>query len=145
MGITSFTLNGLGVDAAPRDVSGTVPRPRKGVKGTSQDFGPSPGNLWLSWRNDEFLPDEEAIAVGERVFFEDGLLRYTEPGGDRREGVPFPDDVPLLLTGSRDRRRTRGRGDDRQGRSRVQCGLAGIFLARSQQQGRHQTETGGVG
>ena len=83
MGITSFTLSGLGVDAAARGVSGTVPRHQKWVKGTRQDFGPGPGASWLSRRNHQFLPDEEAIAVGERVFFEDGLLRYAEAGGDR--------------------------------------------------------------
>ena len=144
MGITSFTLSGLGVDAAVSGVSGTVPRPQERVKGTSQDFGPGSGSSWLSRRNHQFLPDEEAIAVGERVFFKDGLLRYTEPGGDRREGVPFPHDVALPLTGSRDRRRTRGSGNDREGRGRFQCWLAGVLLTRCQQQCRHERETGAL-
>jgi hypothetical protein len=82
MGITSFTLNGLGVDTAASGVNGTVPRPQERVKGTSQDHGPSAGNSRLSGRNHQFLPDEEPIAVGERVFFEDGILRYAEAGGD---------------------------------------------------------------
>jgi hypothetical protein len=128
MGITSFTLSGLGVDAAVRGVRGTVPRPREGVKGTSQDFGPGPGNSWLNRRNHQFLPDEEAIAVGERVFFEDSLLRYAEAGGDRREGVSFSHDVTLLLPGSRDRRRTCGSGDDQEGRGRFKCRFAGVVL-----------------
>ena len=74
MGITSFTLSGLGVDAAASGVKGTVPRPQERVKGLSRDTGPRAGNSRLSGGNHEFLPDEEAIAIGEGVFFQDRIL-----------------------------------------------------------------------
>jgi hypothetical protein len=74
MGITSFTLSGLGVDAAASDVNGTVPRPPEVVKATSRNFGPGAGKLRLSGGNHQFLPDEEAIAIGEGIFFEDRIL-----------------------------------------------------------------------
>ena len=82
MGITSFTLSGLGVDAAACGVSGTVPRPHERVKGAGRDLGPGVGKSWLSRRNHQFLPDEEAVAVRERVLFEDSLFRYAEAGSD---------------------------------------------------------------
>jgi hypothetical protein len=74
MGITSFTLSGLGVDTAASGVSGTVPRPQERVKGTRPDLGPDVCNLWLSGWNHKFLSDEESIAVRERVFCEDGIF-----------------------------------------------------------------------
>src|SRR4051794_14246855 len=119
MGITSFTLNGLGVDAAAGGVSGTVPRPRERVKGVRAKLSPGAANSWLSRRYDQLLSDEETITVGERVFFEDRVLRDAEAGGDARERVPFPYDVALLLARSRDGRRTRGGGDDRKGGGRL--------------------------
>src|SRR5215212_8004674 len=112
MGITSFTLNGLGVDAAANGVNGTVPRPQEPVKGPSQDFGPGAGSSWRGWWNHQFLPNQEAITVGERVFFEDRIFRNAEAGGNTRKRVAFPYDVTLLLTRSGDRRGTRGRGDN---------------------------------
>jgi hypothetical protein len=63
MGITSFTLNGLGVDTAANGVNGTVPRPKEPVKGTSQDLGPGAGNSWRGGWNHQFLPNQEPIAV----------------------------------------------------------------------------------
>src|SRR5215213_10102126 len=98
MGITSFTLNGLGVNAAASGVKGTVPRPQERVKGTSRDSSPGTDNSWLNRRNHQFLPDEEPIAIGERVFLEDRIFRDAEAGGDSGERVPFPYDVTLLLT-----------------------------------------------
>jgi hypothetical protein len=82
MGITSFTLNGLGVDTAASGVSGTVPRSHKRVKGTWQDPGPDGSNSWLCGWNHQFLSDEESISVGERVFFEDRIFRYAESRRD---------------------------------------------------------------
>ena len=82
MGITSFTLNGLGVDTAANGVNGTVPRPQEWVKRARQDLGPGAGTSWLSGWNHQFLSDEESIAVGERVFFEDCIFRYAEAGRD---------------------------------------------------------------
>jgi hypothetical protein len=116
MGITSFTLSGLGVDAAVSGVSGTVPRPPEWVKRTSQDLGPGAGNSWLSGRNHQFLPNQESIAVGERVFFEDCIFRHAEAGRDPRERVTFSYDVTLLLTGSWDRGWACGRDDNRESR-----------------------------
>ncbi len=118
MGITSFTLSGLGVDAAASGVSGTVPRPRERVKGTGQDLGPAVGKSRLRGRNHQFLPDEEAIAIREGVLFQDRILRYAEAGGDARERVPFAHDVALLLTRCGNRRRARGGGDNQERRSR---------------------------
>jgi hypothetical protein len=83
MGITSFTLNGLGVDAAASGVKGTVPRPQVRVKGTNQDVGPGVATSWLGGRNHQFLSDEQPIAVGERVLFEDRFLRNAEAGSNR--------------------------------------------------------------
>ena len=143
MGITSFTLSGLGVDAAASDVRGTVPRPQKWVKRARQDLGPGAGNSWLSGRNHQFLPNQEPIAVRERVFFEDRIFRYAEAGSDSRKRVPFAHHVTLLLTRSRDRRWTRGRGDNREGRGRLQRRLSGVVLTRCHEQGRHERETGG--
>ena len=113
MGITSFTLNGLGVDAAANGVNGTVPRRQEPVKGTSQDLSPDTDNSWFGRRNHQFLPNQEAIAVGERVFFEDRIFRNAEAGGNTRKRVAFPYDVTLLLTRSRDRWRASGCGDNR--------------------------------
>jgi hypothetical protein len=81
MGITSFTLIGLGVDAAYCGVEGTVPCPRNGVK---RHFSCFRGRLAsrLGRRDNEFLPDKKLVAVRERVFFEDCGLRYAETGGD---------------------------------------------------------------
>ena len=143
MGITSFTLSGLGVDAAVSGVSGTVPRPPERVKRTSQDLGPGAGNSWLSGRNHQFLPNQESIAVGERVFFEDRIFRYAEAGSDPRKRVPFAHDIPLLLTRSRDWRRARGRGDYRESRGRLQRRLLGVVLTRCREQSRRDRETGG--
>src|SRR5215210_2933606 len=114
MGITSFTLNGLGVDAAVSGDSGTVPRPRNGVKGTSRGLGPRAGNSRLGGWDYQLLPNEETITVGERVFFEDRILRYPEAGSNSREGVPFAYNVTLLLTRSRDRRRSHCSGHHRE-------------------------------
>ena len=74
MGITSFTLSGLGVDTAFSGVNETVPRPHEPVKVPSRDFGPGAPKSRLSGGNDQFLPDEEAIAIGEGVFFQDRIL-----------------------------------------------------------------------
>ena len=63
MGITSFTLNGLGVDAAASGVKGTVPRPQDRVKGPSQDFGLDASSSWRGGWNHQFLPNQEPIAV----------------------------------------------------------------------------------
>ena len=82
MGITSFTLNGLGVDTAANGVNGTVPRPQEPVKGTSQDLSPGADNSWFGRGNNQLLPNQEAIAVGERVLFEDRILRNAEAGSD---------------------------------------------------------------
>jgi hypothetical protein len=129
MGITSFTLNGLGVDAAVGGVNGTVPRPLERVKGTRQDLSPGASNSWLSRWNHQFLPDEEAIAIGERVFLEDRILCHAEAGGDPRERIPFPYYVALLLTRRRDRRRARSGGDNREGWGRRQRWLPCVFPA----------------
>ena len=119
MGITSFTLSGLGVDAAVSGVSGTVPRPRERVKGTGQDLGPAMGRSRLRGRNHQFLPDEEAIAIREGVFFQDCILRYAEASGDARERVPFAHDVALLLTRCGNWWRTRGGGRKEQSANRT--------------------------
>jgi hypothetical protein len=74
MGITSFTLSGLGVNAAASGVNGTVPRPQLRVKPMNQDFGPGVGKLRLGGGNYQFLPDKEAIAIGEGIFFQDRIL-----------------------------------------------------------------------
>ena len=47
-----------------------------------QDLGPGAGDSRLGGRNHQFLPHQEAIAVGEWVFLEDGILRYAKAGGD---------------------------------------------------------------
>ena len=142
MGITSFTLNGLGVDAAASGVSGTVPRPRERVKGTGQDLGPAVGRSRLRGRNHQFLPDEEAIAIREGVFFQDCILRHAEASGDARERVPFAHDVALLLTRSWNRRRPRGSGDNRERWGRRQRWRPRIFPARCKEQDRRKCETG---
>jgi hypothetical protein len=116
MGITSFTLNGLGVDTAASGISGTVPRSQKRVKGTRQDVGPAGSNSWLSGWNHQFLSDEKAIAVGERDFCEECIFRYAEAGRDPRERVTFSYDVTLLLTGSWNRWWACGRDDNRESR-----------------------------
>ena len=141
MGITSFTLNGLGVDTAANGVNGTVPRPQEPVKGTSQDLSPGADNSWFGRRNHQFLPNQEAIAVGERVLFEDRILRNAEAGGDPRKRVAFPYDVTLLLTRSRDRWRARGGGNNQEGRGRLQRRLPGVLLTRRHQQGRGERQT----
>jgi hypothetical protein len=143
MGITSFTLSGLAVDAAASGVKGTVPRPHEPVKSARKDLGPDAGTSWLSRRNHQFLPNQQSIGVGERVFFEDRFLRYAEAGGDPRERVSLPYDIPLLLAGSRDRRRARGRGDNRESRGRLQRRLLGVVLTRCCEQSRRDRETGG--
>ena len=82
MGITSFTLSGLGVDAAAGGVRETVPRPRERVKATRRDLGPGAGKSRLGGGNHQFLSDEEAIAIGEGVFLQDRILCHSEAGGD---------------------------------------------------------------
>jgi hypothetical protein len=74
MGITSFTLSGLGVDAAASGVSGTVPRPWERVKGAWPHFGPGAGKSWLRRGDHQLLPNEEPITIGEGVFFQDRIL-----------------------------------------------------------------------
>jgi hypothetical protein len=142
MGITSFTLSGLGVDAAASGVHGTVPRPQEPVKATSRDFGPGAGKSRLSGGNHEFLSDEEAIAIGEGIHFQDRVLRNAEAGGDPGERVPFAHDIALLLTGCRNGRRTRGGSDNRERWGRRQGWLRRVFAARRQEQGRREGETG---
>ena len=82
MGITSFALSGLGVDAASSGVKGTVPRPPEWVKAPSRDFCAGAGRSRLSGGNHQFLSDEEAIAIGEGVFLQDRILCHSEAGGD---------------------------------------------------------------
>ena len=129
MGITSFTLSGLGVDAAASGVSGTVPRPREVVKGTSRDLGPGAGKSRLSGGNHQFLPDEEAIPIRKRVFFQDRILRYSEAGRDTRERVPLAHDVALLLARCGNRGRARGGGDNRERWRRRQGWRPRVFPA----------------
>jgi len=142
MGITSFTLNGLGVDAAASGVSGTVPRPRERVKATAWDFSPGAEESRLRGRNQQLLTHEEAIAIGKGIFFQDRLLRYAEAGGDPRERVPFTHDVALPLTRSGNRWRARGGRNNHQRRSRWQGWRHRFFPAGSQQQGRGECQTG---
>jgi hypothetical protein len=142
MGITSFTLSGLGVDAAASGVKGTVPRPQERVKATSRDFGPRVGKSWLSGGNYQFLPDKEAIAIGEGIFFQDRILRNAEAGGDPRERVHFAYDIALLLTGCGNGRRPRGGSDNWERWGRRQCWLRRVFAARRQEQSRRESETG---
>jgi hypothetical protein len=142
MGITSFTLSGLGVDAAVSGVRGTVPWPQERVKGKSRDFGPGAGKSRLSGRNHQFLSDEEAIAIGEGVFFQDRILRYAEAGRDARERVPFAHHIELLLTGCGNGRRACGGGDNRERWSRRQGWLRRVFAARCQKQSHRKGETG---
>ena len=142
MGITSFTLSGLGVDAAASGVNGTVPRPHEPVKVPSRDFGPGVGISRLSGGNHEFLSDEKAIAIGERVFLQDRILGHAEAGGDSRERVTFAHDIALLLTGCGNRWRTGGSGDNRKRWGRRQGRLRRVFTARRQEQSRRQGETG---
>src|SRR5215204_1557728 len=141
MGITSFTLSGLGVNAAASGVSGTVPRPRKRVKGATWDPDTGPARSWLRRRNHQLLPDEETIAIGERVFFQDRIFRHAEAGGDPGERVSFAYDVALLLTRGRNRRRARGGGDDREWGRRRQGRRRHVFSARRQDQGHRERET----
>src|SRR5918998_5510662 len=105
MGITSFTLSGLGVDAAASGVkwNGTT-TPGTG-QGKYWDLGPGATESRLRGGNQQLLPNEEAIAIGERVLFQDRILRYAEAGSDSRERVPFTHDIALLLTRSGNRRR----------------------------------------
>jgi hypothetical protein len=74
MGITSFTLSGLGVDAAVSGVNGTVPRPRERVKRMRWDLDSGAEKSRLRGGNQQLLPDKEAIAIGEGVFFQDRIL-----------------------------------------------------------------------
>ena len=74
MGITSFTLSGLGVDAAVSSVNGTVPRPLGTGQGKHWDLGPGAKESRLRGGNQQLLPNEEAIAIGEGVFFQDRIL-----------------------------------------------------------------------
>src|SRR5688572_22893372 len=142
MGITSFTLSGLGVDAAASGVSGTVPRLQERVKAPGRDLGPGAGNSRLSGGNHQLLPDKETISVGKGVFFENRILRYAEAGGDPGECVPFAHDVALLLTRRGDRWRARGGGDNRERWSRRQVRLHRVVLTRRQEQDRRDRETG---
>ena len=81
MGITSFTLSGLGaVTAVVRcRVKRTMP-PHVG------QYTIGPGHRgegsWLSWRDNQLLPDEELIAVGQRIQFENRVLRDAESRGN---------------------------------------------------------------